>query len=79
MINVIPNNDEREHECGGSCWCEPEAEWADPDSGEVHTKGPIWIHNSADCREYSERVTGEGVTKEQNWTVWEEVEAEDQS
>lgn len=33
------------------CWCEPEVEWVDEDTGLPYPNGPIVIHNAADSRE----------------------------
>ena len=57
MIHVLPQNDEREHLLSEFCWCEPRN-----DAG-------VMVHNAADCREISERVTGESVAKELQWEI----------
>ena len=58
MISVIPLNDDREHESGETCWCNPMVE-----DGMV-------IHNSSDCRESVERLLGETVSEEHSWGIF---------
>ena len=70
MINIIPNNDEREHIHSADCWCAPDVEWANPETGEIHANGPIITHNSADCRESVEVLLDKGLSKRQNWGVF---------
>ncbi len=50
---VIPLNDERLHKPTEDCWCEPKLKLFD---GEM-----VLSHNSADHREFVERVLGEGI------------------
>lgn len=46
VFHVIPVNDLKEHEEGGSCWCSPVI---------LHKDGvPMYSHNSADGREFFE-------------------------
>lgn len=70
-LHVMPLNDERRHACSGKCWCLPRVEYLDPENGLPYPRGPMVVHNSADCREVSERVTGEGVSAEQKWETVE--------
>lgn len=48
MINILPINDEREHEEGTMCWCDPKLI---TDESEL-----IVVHNSADGRELIEQA-----------------------
>lgn len=68
MVNVIPNNDEREHIRSADCWCNPEVEWANPETGMPYAAGPLIGHNSADCREYGE-IDGMAIEPGKNWAV----------
>jgi hypothetical protein len=61
MVNIIPVNDERPHEKSSECWCNPRVEWISPKDGLPYQRGPMIVHNSADCREVVERAIGEGV------------------
>lgn len=70
MINVIPNNDEREHIHSAECWCEPLVEWQDPKTGVIHVNGPLIGHNSADHREFVEALIEESVERNKNWKVY---------
>jgi len=72
-VHVIPINDERKHFAGPSyiCWCRPRIEWLDPKTNLPYPRGPMVVHNSADCREVSEQVTGEPVSAEQKWETVE--------
>lgn len=70
MINVIPNNDEREHSHFTDCWCEPWYEFVD-DAGKIHSNGPLIVHNAADHREFVEQITGDKMSAGQNWSVFE--------
>lgn len=72
MVNVIPNNDEREHIHGTDCWCEPLVEWQDPETSEMYADGPMIGHNSADHREFVEALIEESIEKGKNWTVYRE-------
>ena len=74
MINIVPNNDEREHFHNLECWCDPDVEWAHPETNEIHANGPLIVHNSADCRESVEVLLDEGLSKQQNWGVFVPVE-----
>ena len=69
MINIIPNNDEREHIRAMDCWCKPILEWGD-EAG-IYRNGPMVIHNSSDCLESVEGLIGEGVSEQQMWSVFE--------
>ena len=69
MINVVPVNDELEHVHDFKCWCEPKTIWQDERGGEIYERGPIVVHNSADCRESVERLLGEGFGW---WAVFED-------
>jgi hypothetical protein len=71
-VHVIPLNDEQEHEKSTSCWCEPTVNWIDPDTNRPWANGSCMVvHNAADCREFSEQVTGEGVSPSQKWETSE--------
>ena len=62
MIHILPIGDTREHEENTTCWCRPEVEWEDPDTGEVYREGLV-IHHANDCREAveeAERILDEG-------------------
>jgi hypothetical protein len=72
MVNVIPSNDEREHDHSANCWCEPRVEWIDPETGFPYPNGPGIYHNAADCREFSEEITGESVSEGKFWTVYDD-------
>lgn len=61
MVNVLPENDEREHIADVYCWCEPTI--SDSDA----SKGPLIIHNAADCREVIEQATGEQWEAGKGW------------
>lgn len=62
-------NDERPHDTERECWCAPEVEWADPDTGIPYPHGCVVGHHSADCREVSEQVTGESVAPGLGWKI----------
>lgn len=70
MVNVIPLNDEREHQHTADCWCGPESRWQDKDTGEIYANGPIIIHNASDHREAVERLLGEAISKDKTWGVY---------
>lgn len=56
MLHLYPANDEREHELEGTmCWCEPEVQWEDPETGKAFASALV-IHNAADCRELIEQA-----------------------
>jgi hypothetical protein len=76
MINVIPENDEREHIHSTDCWCCPRIEWQHPTTGEIYANGPIILHNSADCRELVENLLDEGCGPMQCWATDEEISEE---
>lgn len=69
MINIIPLNDDREHEFAVGCWCEPQSLWQDRD-GTIYHGGPIVVHNAADCREQVEQLLGEGVGEDKRWVAY---------
>ena len=74
MLSVVPENDERKHEIGLTCWCEPDVRWLDPDTGLPwgnSAAAPMVIHIAADCREYSEEVTGERMAPNKGWKLVE--------
>jgi hypothetical protein len=73
MIEVRPCNDERSHDDGLCCWCEPLVQWLDPETGLPwpSANGPLVVHNSADCREVCENLTGESLSKEKTWEMVE--------
>ena len=48
MINIMPVNDEREHEGATTCWCNPQLITDEPEL--------IVVHNAADCRELIEQA-----------------------
>ena len=55
FIQIIPENDEKEHsDKGDVCWCKPRVEVNFKDG--VATESPIVLHNSADMRELIERA-----------------------
>lgn len=66
-LHVIPQNDERQHAYSGDCWCEPRVQYLDPETNLPYPRGPMVVHNSADCREVSERITGEIVSQAHKW------------
>lgn len=70
-VHVIPDRDEREHETGFECWCEPRVEWIDPATGLPYPGGALVVHNSADGREYCERLIGEPMARDKTWTAIE--------
>jgi len=70
-IHVIPTNDDIEHIKGPDCPCRPTVEWEDPVLGGIYPNGPLVTHRASDCREVSERVTGEGVSEDLKWEVHE--------
>lgn len=72
-VHVMPINDERSHSCSADCWCSPRVEYLDPATNLPYPRGPMVVHNAADCREVSERVTGEPVSAEQKWETVEVV------
>lgn len=74
MVNVIPENDEREHIMDTWCWCEPEVELFDPKTGKEYPNGPVINHHAADCREVVEGLTGERMDPDKFWTVYETVD-----
>ena len=47
-VHTYPANDPRgEHQTDGTeCWCEPECEWIDPDTGLPYEDGPLVKHNA---------------------------------
>lgn len=54
--HIYPVSDLFEHECeGGQCWCEPEVQWLDPETGLPWESGDVLvIHHAADGRELTE-------------------------
>ena len=51
-IHVLPIDDVVVHdEVGTDCICGPDVEWADPETGETYSDGPIVVHHSLDGRE----------------------------
>lgn len=72
-LHVVPRNDERQHELTDTCWCDPNIEWLDPDTGMSWASGGHKVHHaSADGREFSEQVTGELVLPELSWAIMDE-------
>lgn len=69
MISVLPNNDEREHVRATDCWCKPDVEWSHPETGAVYAQGPLVVHFAADCRQDVERLLGESIAPDKNWSV----------
>lgn len=56
-VHVVPNDDLREHDSLPSCWCGPR---------EVLEEGmevPVYVHNSADGREFIEQGLVDEITK----------------
>ena len=51
LVEVTPIRDVRAHHEGPECWCGPETEWLDPDTGLPYENGPLVIHRAADGRE----------------------------
>lgn len=45
----LPNQDMREHELSGACWCKPEREVLEC---EDHPPQFLWHHNAADGRHH---------------------------
>jgi hypothetical protein len=70
MVNVIPLNDEKEHQHDGDCWCDPRVESVNPRTNLPYLNGPMIIHNSADCRESVERLLGEGLAQDKQWALY---------
>lgn len=68
MVSVVPLNDEREHVQDSWCWCDPRVNYRD-EAGLEYPRGPIVVHEAADCRQVSERVTGETVSPSQRWAI----------
>ncbi len=74
-VHVIPKNDERPHLARIGCECCPIVEEIDPVDGVPYPDGgKRVIHHAYDCREVSERVTGEMVEVGKGWIVVEETE-----
>lgn len=72
MVHVLPLNDEAPHRHGTDCWCDPRVEWADTD-GLVYPRGPLVVHNSADCREAVEPLlAGESIAPDKGWEAYED-------
>ena len=71
MINVVPLNDDRQHVHTAECWCEPVSHCQDK-AGVVYPRGPIVVHNAADCREQVERLIDEGAGEDKRWAVYED-------
>lgn len=53
-VHIIPVNDIGEHVESPGCWCDPEIEWIDEDTGLPFPNGALITHNSADHREDEE-------------------------
>lgn len=68
--HIIPLNDEKKHEHSAECSCEPAVSWIDPDTNLPYPRGPLIVHNAFDCREISERVTGEIVDADSKWALY---------
>lgn len=73
MVNIKPNNDEREHVSDVHCWCEPRVEYRNDDTDAEYKNGPLIIHNAADGRETVEKMIGESLAPEKGWTVWKRL------
>jgi hypothetical protein len=58
-IHVIPIGDTDIHAAQGTCWCHP-----------LHRDG-VYTHNAKDCREASERHTGEQSSE--GWVLVREM------
>jgi hypothetical protein len=69
MVNVVPRNDEREHQHDADCWCQPRVEWLD-DDGQVYPNGPLIVHNAEDGREFVEKTIGEMLSPEKDWAIF---------
>lgn len=63
MINIIPENDEKEHVLDFYCECKPAVTYKD------NPKGPLITHNSFDCREFVERQLGENLGRGKGWVT----------
>lgn len=70
-LHVIPLNDERKHERSPQCWCEPDAQWVDGETGAPYPGGALYTHHAVDCREVVEAATGESLAPERQWGVFE--------
>lgn len=44
-IHVAPADDDGHQLHGTDCWCDPEVEWIDPDTGMPYPRGPLVVHN----------------------------------
>lgn len=71
MVNLIPENDEREHIFDVYCWCEPAVTYRHPDTGIELPNGPKITHNAADCREIVEDSLGELLAANKRWILYE--------
>lgn len=54
--HCTPEYDEREHVFSVDCWCDPRVEYINEDTGLPYGNGPLVVHNSADHREFVERL-----------------------
>jgi hypothetical protein len=54
-MEIVPQDDLREHVAGDECWCNPKIENYDPDANEEYNS-PIITHHSADNREITEPI-----------------------
>lgn len=74
MIHVVPMNDEEEHDLDSECRCKPVVHWQSPDGDILPTA--LVVHNSFDCREVSEEVTGECLSPTHKWGVYNDADNE---
>jgi len=72
-LHVVPLNDEIEHTLSQDCWCDPDVEWLDPDTGLPWAEGgPMVIHFAHDGREIVEQLTGEAMEPGKGWATFAE-------
>lgn len=74
-LHVVPDNDERLHELTLTCWCGAGVDWLDPGTGMPWASGmgARVRHYAADCRQFSEEVTGELVEDDKGWSlIWDD-------
>lgn len=72
-LHVIPIKDDRRHERTFTCWCNPDVQWLDPDTGQPwpNASAPLVVHAAADCRELVENLTGEQLEPGKSWLMVE--------
>ena len=67
--HVVPENDEMPHIDDIWCWCSPIVLYRHPGTGEDYDDPPKVLHNSADCREVCEALTGECMDEQHRWLI----------